>query len=178
MFCIKNDFQFAFDSEFKIGRFLSKLTVNPGFLSVVIYRCQQFLENRSLNRISMAFSSFNLIITGAEICHGAKISVPLSIRHPHGIVIGGNVVIGRNCVVMQGVTIGQRGPDSTFDNGSPIIGDGVRIGAKASILGKVLVGNGTVIGAHSLVLTDTSENSTYVGVPAKKVTRGREADEQ
>lgn len=174
---IKSDFQFAFNSEFKIRRFLSRLSANPGFLSVVLYRFQQSLESRSLDRMSMIVSSFNLMITGAEICHGAKISVPLTIRHPHGIVIGGNVVMGRNCVVMQGVTIGQKGPDSSFDSGSPTIGDEVRIGAKASVLGKIVVKNGTVVGAHALLLTSTSENSTYVGVPAKKMTRGTETNE-
>jgi len=171
-YAVRSDYQLTFNSEFKRRHLIPKLIVNPGFLAVVLYRIQQSLENRKLNRMSMIISSLNLGITGAEICHGAHISSPFTIRHPNGIVIGGNVVIGKDCVMMHGVTIGQKGPDATYDADSPIIGDNVKIGAKASILGKILVRNGTIVGAHALLLTDTTENSTYVGVPAKKLREG------
>lgn len=174
---VRADYQFTFSSAFKKRHLLPKLFANPGFLAVVVYRIQQSLENRTFSRMSMVISSLNLAITGAEICHGAQISTPLTIRHPNGIVIGGNVQIGSECVLMHGVTIGQKGPDATSDGGSPTIGDRVRIGAKASVLGKINVMNGTIIGAHALLLTNTTENSTYVGVPARRIKTGIKTNE-
>jgi len=169
---VRNDFEFTFGSEFKKRFLLSKLIANPGFFAVVTYRVQQFFQSLSMNRAAIIVSSLNLVITGAEICLGAEISSPLSIRHPNGVVIGGNVTIGSSCVLMHGVTIGQKGPDASYDVGSPTIGNQVKIGAKASVLGKIQVMNGTIIGAHALLLTSTTENSTYAGVPAKRIKSG------
>ncbi|MBW8383251.1 MAG: serine acetyltransferase [Youngiibacter sp.] len=78
-----------------------------------------------------------------------------------GVVIVQSAVIGKNVKIMQNVTVGGRN-----GTGSPIIGDNVFIGAGASILGGVRVGNGAVIGSNAVVIQDVPDNAIAVGVPA------------
>lgn len=80
-----------------------------------------------------------------------------------GCVVNECAIIGKNCKILQNVTIGGRGEGS----GTPIIGDNVLIGAGACILGGVKVENGVKIGANAVVLKDVPENVTVVGIPAK-----------
>lgn len=79
-----------------------------------------------------------------------------------GIVIHKNVIIGKNCVVSQNVTIGG----AQGSKGVPIIGDNVDIGAGANIIGNVKIGSGAVIGAGAVVISDIPKNAVAVGVPA------------
>lgn len=79
-----------------------------------------------------------------------------------GIVLHKEAVIGNNVMIYQHVTIGGRiGP------GAPTIGNNVKIGAGAKILGKISIGNNAQIGANSVVLSDVSSNATAIGVPAR-----------
>lgn len=80
-----------------------------------------------------------------------------------GCVVNECAIIGKNCKILQNVTIGGRGEGS----GTPIIGDNVLIGAGACILGGITIENGVKIGANAVVLNDVPENVTVVGVPAK-----------
>ncbi len=93
--------------------------------------------------------------------------------HPFGIVIHPKAKIGGNCVINQGVTIGNR---KGLNAGTPSIGNGVHIFSNAVILGNVKIGNNSIIGACSLVLHDVPPNSVVYGIPAK-VIRKVEKDE-
>jgi serine O-acetyltransferase len=90
------------------------------------------------------------------------------IEHQHGIIVHGDAVIGDDCILRHGVTIGNRTLDRPHD--APRIGDGVNIGAGAKILGGVVVGDGAQIGANSVVVNDVPPHSTATGIPAR-VTR-------
>ncbi|MEU2204816.1 hypothetical protein AB0P19_11030 [Microbacterium oleivorans] len=89
----------------------------------------------------------------------------LILPHPYGIVIHGHSEIGPDCVIYQGVTIGENGSG----NGAPTLGARVRVYANSTILGPVSIGDGAVVGAHSLVLTDVPPGVLVVGAPARVV---------
>ncbi len=144
----------------------------PGFRAVFFYRIQKFFGSLKLARLELLVSNLNQFLTGSEICCGALINAPFIIRHPSGVVIGGGVIIGKRVTVLQGITIGQSSVLEQFKNSGPVIGDDVVVGANSSILGSIIVADGTKVGAHSLLLESTVENGTYFGVPAKIVNGG------
>ncbi|MBC8414610.1 MAG: serine acetyltransferase [Nitrospira sp.] len=102
------------------------------------------------------------VITGADIPLGTEIGGGLLIPHPNGIVMHPDAVIGPNCLIFQGVTIGTGGKLP----GLPVIGGHVDIGSGAKILGGVTIGDHAKIGANAVVLCDVPGGATAVGVPA------------
>jgi serine O-acetyltransferase len=106
-------------------------------------------------------------ITGADIHPAAKIGKDFFIDHATGVVIGETTEIGDHVSIYQGVTLG--GVSSTKGKRHPTIGDHVVIGANATILGNIKIGNSVRVGAGSVVLNDVPDNSTVVGVPGKIV---------
>jgi serine O-acetyltransferase len=108
---------------------------------------------------------FRLIetITGISLPKSADIGAGLRIWHFGGIFIHPQVVIGQNCTLRQGVTIGNR-----VENGPvPIVGNNVDFGAYAQVLGGIHIGNDCKIGAMSVVLCDIPDGATAVGAPAR-----------
>ena len=156
----------------KLRNIISSFIFNPGFKSVIYFRLQMLAQSYELMRIAQLISNLNLRVTGAEFCVGASIDSGLIIRHPNGIVIGGTVTIGKNCILSQGVTVGQRYLDNFSATSAPNISSNVKIGANATILGNIQLAEGTTVGAHSLVMTSTARNQTYVGVPARMIVSG------
>jgi serine O-acetyltransferase len=106
-------------------------------------------------------------LTGISLPKSCAIGKGLRIWHFGGVFINGEAVLGDNCTLRHGVTIGNR----EEGGGSPIIGDNVELGAYAQILGDIRIGNDCKIGAMALVLTDIPAGSTAVGQPARIVTR-------
>ncbi|HEV7716465.1 MAG TPA: hypothetical protein VGO53_12785, partial [Steroidobacteraceae bacterium] len=102
---------------------------------------------------------------GICISRHAHIGSGLYIGHFGGIVVHPYAVIGNNCNLSQGVTIGQvnRGPSA----GCPVIGDNVYIGAGAKIIGCIHVGNGAAVGANAAVVADVPTGAAVGGVPAR-----------
>ncbi|MBR3443778.1 MAG: serine acetyltransferase [Bacteroidaceae bacterium] len=80
-----------------------------------------------------------------------------------GVVIHARAVVGKNCMIGQGVTIG--GKSGWYE--VPIIGDHVEISAGARIIGPVRIGNHVIIGANSVVVKDVPDNCVVAGVPAR-----------
>jgi len=160
---IRLDYAFQFGHNPRLKNILSAFLFFPGFRAVLIMRLQISAQNLGMQRMALFFSNINHVITGAEICVGAQIGVPVLIRHPSGIVIGGGVKIGTHCTILQGVTIGEKyvqDPDGAY----PVIGDFVQIGCNASILGNVKVGSKSIVGAHALILKNVESGKTAFGV--------------
>jgi serine O-acetyltransferase len=113
------------------------------------------------------------ITTSISLPYTASIGPGLYIGHFGPIVVNGSAVIGSNCNLSQGVTIGVSGRGSR--RGVPVIGDRVYIGANAVIAGKISVSSDVVIAANSLVISDIPGHCTVIGVPAVIVnTKGSE----
>ena len=104
-------------------------------------------------------------LTGIEIHPSATIGRGLFIDHGMGVVIGETTVIGDNVTLFQGVTLGGTGKEKGKRH--PTIGDNVVIGTGAKVLGRITVGNDSMIGANAVVIRDVPEHSTVVGVPGR-----------
>ena len=108
---------------------------------------------------------FNRLVFSTDIPKSVKIGKGTKFAHSGlGCVIHEKAVIGKNCKLLQNVTVGGRGK-----HGTPVIGDNVLIGANATIAGGIKVGNNATIGAMSLVIEDVPEGATVVGIPAKPI---------
>ncbi|WP_304502305.1 serine acetyltransferase [Asticcacaulis sp. AND118] len=93
--------------------------------------------------------------------------------HPTGIVIGADVVIGRNVGIMHQVTIGRGRPGS---HTSPRIEDGVYLSPGVKVIGELTVGAGSMVGANAVVNRDIPANSVAVGVPARVIKQNATPD--
>lgn len=121
------------------------------------------VRRRLLLRIYSTLFFIVETLTGISIPKECAIGGGLRIWHFGGIFINGRAVIGRNCTLRQGVTIGNRYNGLT----APVIGDDVEIGAGAQILGTVRIGNRCKIGALAVVLEDMPDGATAVGTAAR-----------
>lgn len=148
----------------------------PGFRAVVVNRVGKLQVDsprrsvralsRNLYRISHRYVRNHY---GIELPYSVKLGRRAVIEHQGAIVIHGDAEIGDDCIVRQGVTIGNRYLDRPFD--APRLGARVNIGAGAQILGKVTIGDDARIGAGAVVLSDVPSACTAVGIPAVIVDR-------
>lgn len=144
-------------------------------LSNSIYRSNiPKLFKRLLLLFSTVWQKWIEISTGISIPYSATIGSGFYIGHFGNIIINPLAIIGDNCNVSQGVTIGVSGVSE--NRGVPIIGDNVYIGANAVIAGKLKVGDNVVIGANTFVNRDVASNCTVLGVPAKKISDNTSED--
>lgn len=144
--------------------------------AVAVYRWGRRLAARPAGLLAGPLNAcywlaFRLVETGLGISlpREAVIGGGLRIWHFGGIFVHPGVVMGRNCTLRQGVTLGHRHPGGPL----PVIGDGVDFGAYAQVLGGVRIGSGCRIGALSLVLGDVPDGATAVGSPARILRRRR-----
>ena len=107
---------------------------------------------------------------GIEIPYTAQIGRRVVFEHQHGIVVHGATVIGDDCIIRQGVTLGIRTLDKLAD--APVLGKNVNVGAGAKIIGHVQIGDDANIGANAVVLEDVPAKGLAVGVPARLVRTG------
>lgn len=141
---------------------------HPGTLCAVILRSQCLAHDKGMGKIANFLRVLNLALTGADFAPGCAIGGGLRILHPNGVVVGHRVVIGRDCTILQQVTLGE----SRVNGGHahyPVIGDRVTLAAGAKVLGNVRVGDDCVVGANSVVLRDLPSGSVAVGAPARIV---------
>ncbi|QOY93619.1 serine acetyltransferase [Massilia sp. UMI-21] len=111
---------------------------------------------------------FIRIVYASDISCRAEIGGGFNIMHGHDIVIGSAVVIGTNCKIFNGVTLGNKDTEST-EVRQPMLANGVVIGTGAKILGQVMIGENAKVGANSVVTKDVPANSVWAGVPAREI---------
>lgn len=142
-----------------------------GFWALQIYRFghARFRFQSPLIRwpwaiIHIVLSKCSEIFFGIFIGPKARIGKRLVIEHFGNIVVHGEAVIGDDCVIRQGVTIGNKSVEAPLD--APILGNRVQIGAGAKLLGRIHIGDDVLIGANAVVIRDIPSQHVAVGVPA------------
>lgn len=146
-----------------------------GFHAIMAYRVAHKLYEKEHYTPARFVSQSARFLTGIEIHPGATIGKGLFIDHGSGVVIGETTIIGDNCTLYQGVTLGGTGKDTGKRH--PTLGDNVMVGAGAKVLGNFTVGDGAKIAAGAVVLGPVPENSTAVGIPAHIVRKaGKKVD--
>ncbi len=138
-----------------------------GLHAVIWYRFSHFFYKHKLFFIARLLSQLGRFFTGIEIHPGAQIGKGLMIDHGSGVVIGETTIIGDNCTIYQGVTLGGTGKDKGKRH--PTLGNNVMVGSGAKILGPFVVGDNARIAANAVVLEEVPPNATAVGVPARIV---------
>ena len=144
---------------------LEVILLYPGFHILVYHRIAHWLFEHKHFFLARWVSQRGRHKTGIEIHPGAKIGSCLFIDHGMGVVIGETTVIGDNCLLYQGVTLGGTGKDKGKRH--PTLGDNVMVGAGAKVLGPINIGNNVKVAANAVVLKDIPDNCTAVGVPAR-----------
>jgi serine O-acetyltransferase len=139
---------------------LARLPLYPRFAVVIRHRAAAWCWQRGLRPVGLWLQARSIRSAGAEIHPGAQLGPGLAIIHSVGIVVGHEVVAGRDLVLYQGVTIGHTGTGP----GQPRLGDGVRIGAGAKVLGPISIGDGAWVGANAVVVADVPAGAVVTGI--------------
>lgn len=139
--------------------------VYSGLHAIWTHRICHRLWKRGWKGPARILAQCNRFLTGVEIHPGATIGRRFFIDHGMGIVIGETAEIGDGVMLYHGVTLG--GQVLTQTKRHPTIGDNVTIGAGAKVLGPIIIGAGSAVGANAVVTKDVPENSIAVGIPAK-----------
>lgn len=173
MFKRLNDLLTAYKENDPAAR--SKLSIfllYPGVHAIIWHRVAHWFYTKKCFFISRLISQWVRTATGIEIHPGAQIGKRLVIDHGMGIVIGETTIIGDDCLLYQGVTLGGSGKEKGKRH--PTLGNNVLVGAGAKVLGSFKVGDNARIAANAVVLTEIPDHATAVGVPAKVVRVGGE----
>ncbi len=143
------------------------MTCYPGFHAMLLHRLAHSLWRAGFNWLGRFVSHCGRWLTGIEIHPGATIGRRFFIDHGMGVVIGETAEIGDDCTLYHGVTLGG----TSWNKGKrhPTLGNGVVIGAGASVLGPVVIGDHAKIGSNAVVVKAVPAGATAVGIPARVV---------
>ena len=147
--------------------YLEILTCYPGLHAIFFYRVTNFFWKLNLKLVARMISHISRFLTGIEIHPAVKIGKNLFIDHGMGVVVGETTIIGDNVSIYQGVTLG--GTKWEKKKRHPTISDNVVIGAGAKVLGPILIGKNSKIGANSVVTKNVPSNVTVIGIPARVI---------
>ncbi|EER92698.1 probable serine acetyltransferase 4 [Sorghum bicolor] len=161
------DLRAARDRDAACERMVHCFLYYKGFLALQAHRAAHGLWSDGRSAAALLLQSRASEVFGVDIHPGARIGSGILFDHATGIVIGETAVVGNDVSILHGVTLGGTGKES--GDRHPKVGDGVLIGAGASVLGNVRIGAGAKIGAGAVVLRDVPEGTTAVGNPAKAV---------
>jgi serine O-acetyltransferase len=156
------------------GEFCKRLLLTPGFRYTVLLRLCAYSRTAAwcqlgVRHVLLVLLHHYTIRYGIDISRDARIGSGLYIGHFGGIFVNQGVVIGDNCNLSQGVTLGQlnRGDKA----GCPTIGNDVYIAPGAKIVGRIFIGDHAAIGANAVVVDDVSPHTTVGGIPARTLSR-------
>jgi len=168
---IRSDIRSVFDRDPAARSTLEVLLCYSGLHAVWGHRISHWLWTHDLKLMARGFSQLMRALTGIEIHPGAKIGPNFFIDHGMGVVIGETAEVGNRVTLYHGVTLGG----TTLNKGKrhPTLEDNVVIGAGAKVLGAIIVGANSRIGANAVVVKSVPPNSVVVGVPGQVVARSQ-----
>lgn len=177
---LKEDVGCVFERDPAARNAFEVFTTYPGLHAVMAHRVAHALWRRELKWLARLLSNVARLLTGIEIHPGAVIGRRFFIDHGMGVVIGETAIIGDDCTLYHGVTLGG----TTWQKGKrhPTLGRDVVVGAGAKVLGPIEIGDGARIGSNAVVVKSVPPGATAVGVPgriiepAKDATAKRRAD--
>lgn len=168
---IREDFSNAYHNDPALNSKIDFLFNYPGVWAVAWYRIANRLQRANFKRLARMIMGLNQIFTHIDIHPAATIGHRVFIDHGTGVVIGETAIIEDDVVIYQGVTLGG----VSLDHGKrhPTIKKGAVIGAGAKVLGNIVIGEYSKIGANSVVVKEVPDCSTAIGIPAHVIEKGR-----
>ena len=162
---LKEDIAIVFERDPAARTHWEILTTYPGVHALLMHRVAHFLWQKRLFWLARFSSHLARWLTGIEIHPGASIGHRVFIDHGMGVVIGETAIIGDDCTLYHGVTLGG----TSWNKGKrhPTLEKGVVIGAGAKILGPITLGAGAKVGSNAVVVKDVPANATAIGIPAR-----------
>jgi serine O-acetyltransferase len=162
---IKEDISIVFERDPAARTHWEILTTYPGVHALLMHRLSHWLWKANFFWLGRFLSHIGRWFTGIEIHPGATIGRRVFIDHGMGVVIGETAMIGDDCTLYHGVTLGG----TSWNKGKrhPTLEAGVVIGAGAKVLGPITIGEGAKIGSNAVVVKDVPANATAVGIPAR-----------
>ena len=159
---------------------ISLILTYPGVKAIFFHRIANFFAIAKFDLVARIISQISRFFTGIEIHPKAKIGKNLFIDHGMGVVIGDTSEISDNVTIYHNVTLGGTSPsintnEQRNSKRHPTLKENVVVGSGAQILGPVVIGKNSLIGANAVVTKDVPEKSIMAGNPAKKIgdaTRG------
>ncbi len=160
---LKEDIACVFERDPAAQSAFEIMTTYPGVHAVLIHRVSHTCWNAGYLWLARFIAHICRWLTGIEIHPGAQIGRRFFIDHGMGVVIGETAIIGDDCTIYHGVTLGG----TTWDKGKrhPTLHNGVIIGAGAKVLGPIEIGAGARVGSNSVVLKPVPAGATVVGIP-------------
>lgn len=155
---------------------LEVLLCYPGIKALFFHRLAHYLFSMGIPLFPRLVSELSRFLTGIEIHPGARLGKNIIFDHGMGIVIGETAVVGDSVILYQGVTLG--GTSIRKEKRHPTLEEGVVVGAGAKILGNIVVGKASRIGANSVVIQNIPEGSTVVGIPGRIIQRPIETGQE
>lgn len=146
---------------------LEVLLLYQGIHALIMHRFAHWFYRHKLFFIARLISQISRFFTLIEIHPGAQLGHGILIDHGSGVVIGETAVVGDNCTIYQGVTLGGVGLKKGKRH--PTLGNNVTVGCGAKILGAFEVGDNCSIAANAVLLKPLEDNVTAVGIPARPV---------
>jgi len=171
---LREDIAVVFDRDPAARTKWEVLTCYPGLHALVWHRnVTHPLWSAGLRWLARWLAHWSRWLTGIEIHPGAIIGRRVFIDHGMGVVVGETAVIGDDCTLYHGVTLGG----TSWNKGKrhPTLGRNVVIGAGAKALGPILIGDGVKIGCNAVVVRDVPAGATAVGIPARLVTEDQQS---
>ena len=162
---LREDIAVVFERDPAARTHWEVLTTYPGVHALILHRFSHWLWHCKLRWMARFSSHIGRWLTGIEIHPGATIGRRVFIDHGMGVVIGETAVIGDDCTLYHGVTLG--GTSWKKGKRHPTLERGVVIGAGAKVLGPITVGEEAKIGSNAVVVKDVPAGATAVGIPAR-----------
>jgi len=162
---IREDIRTVFEKDPAAKTSIEVLLCYPGLHALWLHRIAHFFYKRKEYVMARLISHISRWVTGIEIHPGATIGRKFFIDHGMGVVIGETTEIGNNCLLYQGVVLG--GTSLEKKKRHPTLGNNVVVGAGATLLGAIKIGDNARIGAGSVVLSDVPPGATVVGIPGR-----------